>query len=207
MLSVNDLRQRPTLKDVIELIRINKSPDAASLPATGAAALAAAGAVPHAIPRAPSKPPYPLSAGQHALYIMQQRQPESAAYNVAFAFRLRGKLSHTSLQKALDTVTRLHPQLRCRFSEDAQGRPVQRVDGSGVVPLLKLKSGYTGYQSILNDLVNRPFDLGGGEGQDGGGELPTRCATIKLHKESYILLLTFHHIATDGLSSNTVFRC
>ena len=69
----------------------------------------------------------PLSHGQQALWFLQQLAPESTAYHVARAVRIRSALDAPALRAALQTLVDRHASLRTTFPT-VDGRPVQRLN-------------------------------------------------------------------------------
>ncbi len=69
---------------------------------------------------------HPLSHGQRALWFLYEVAPESRAYNVAAAMRLRGELDAEALGRCFQSLVNRHASLRTTFS-NAPGQPVQRV--------------------------------------------------------------------------------
>jgi hypothetical protein len=70
----------------------------------------------------------PLSAGQRRLWFLDRLEPGSAAYNLAFSFRLTGPLRPDALAAALDEIVRRHATLRTTFAVPRGGvDPVQVV--------------------------------------------------------------------------------
>src|SRR5205814_2094295 len=67
-----------------------------------------------------------LSFAQQRLWFIQQLEPESAAYNIAGALRLRGALQVAVLERAFNEVVRRHEALRTGFEND-NGRPRQVI--------------------------------------------------------------------------------
>jgi len=63
----------------------------------------------------------PLSYAQQRLWFLNQLDPESAAYNIAGAVRLSGRLDVPALSASLDEIVGRHEILRTRF---------ETVDGS-----------------------------------------------------------------------------
>src|ERR1051325_6949187 len=57
----------------------------------------------------------PLSYGQQRLWFLQQLEPESAAYNIRVAVRLRGCLNIAALEQSLSEIVRRHESLRTNF--------------------------------------------------------------------------------------------
>ena len=66
---------------------------------------------------------YPLSYGQRGLWLINQGHPESPAYNIPRAARLRGPLNTAALERALNEIVRRHRVLRSRFP-GLEGRPI-----------------------------------------------------------------------------------
>jgi acyl carrier protein len=63
-----------------------------------------------------------LSRGQEALWVLHQLSPESAAYNIAYAMRVRSLLDLGKLKRTLQVLIDRHVSLRTRF-ENRNGRP------------------------------------------------------------------------------------
>ncbi|HEX8351281.1 MAG TPA: AMP-binding protein, partial [Pyrinomonadaceae bacterium] len=72
---------------------------------------------------------YPLSQNQQSMWFMHQLAPESAAYHIARAVRVRGALDVCALAAALEKLTARHASLRTTF-DSLRGAPVQWVHDS-----------------------------------------------------------------------------
>src|ERR1700691_1490651 len=68
-----------------------------------------------AIRRTSDDGPCPLSFSQERLWLLDQLDPDSATYNLAWALRLRGTLDVAALQKALDALVVRQSALRTVF--------------------------------------------------------------------------------------------
>ncbi len=79
------------------------------------------------IERVSRSEPLPLSFSQQRLWLIEQRQPGSPAYNIPAAVRLMGDLDIAALAAALREITRRHEALRTVFVRTATGEPVQVV--------------------------------------------------------------------------------
>ncbi|WP_030344683.1 non-ribosomal peptide synthase/polyketide synthase [Streptomyces sp. NRRL S-1022] len=156
----------------------------------------AGGAAPAArqgIPRADRDRPLPLSFAQQRLWFLDRLRPGDPRYNSAVAVRLTGALDREALAEALTTVVARHEALRTTF-EETDGRPVQRVHPAGPVPLPVRDAG-----DLDADLLaeySRPFDLRHGP--------LLRALLLRESATSHVLLLTAHHIVTDGWSMGVV---
>ncbi|MGV9907765.1 amino acid adenylation domain-containing protein, partial [Streptomyces sp. NPDC003388] len=120
-------------------------------------------------------------------------RPGDARYNSAVAVRLTGACDHEALTAALTAVVARHEALRTTF-EETDGRPVQHVHPAGPVPLPVRAAG-----DLDKDLLaeySRPFDLRHGP--------LLRALLLRESAASHVLLLTAHHIVTDGWSMGVV---
>jgi amino acid adenylation domain-containing protein len=155
------------------------------------------------IPRAPRDRELPLSFAQQQLWVLQQMDPGSSAYNSARAFRLRGTLQVGALARALDEVAARHEVLRTTFPLRG-GWPVQSISSSRELPLLLVdltelaedrRAAAAG--SLLTAAARRPFDLARGP--------VARALLLRLGHREHVLQLAIHHIATDGWSEGVLY--
>ncbi|WAP59864.1 non-ribosomal peptide synthase/polyketide synthase [Streptomyces sp. S465] len=149
-----------------------------------------------AIPRADRTRPLPLSFAQARLWFLHTLQPREAGYNSALALRLTGALDPAALSRALDALVARHEALRTTF-DDTDGRPVQVVHPAGPVPLPVAdltgpEHGPEALDELLSAEYARPFSLRTGP--------PLRALLVRLAEEEHVLLVTAHHIVTDGWS-------
>ena len=70
---------------------------------------------------------FPLSAGQRALWFLQQLEPEHVANNVYQAVIIRDAPDARALEEALNQVIARHEALRTTFARGNDGDPVQRI--------------------------------------------------------------------------------
>ncbi|HEU0053556.1 MAG TPA: amino acid adenylation domain-containing protein, partial [Longimicrobium sp.] len=148
--------------------------------------------------------PLPLSFAQERLWIVDRLQPGSAAYNVPSAVRLRGALDTGALERALGEIVRRHEALRTTFAE-ADGGPVQLIapfDGF-TLPVEDVSALADGEREAhvrrrAAEEAERPFDLSAGP--------LFRATLLRLGDEEHVLLLSLHHIVSDGWSMCVLFR-
>jgi len=146
----------------------------------------------------------PLSFAQRRLLFLAQLEPENTAYSIPVAVRLRGKVNLEALERSLQEVVRRHETLRTTFQIQAE-QPVQIISPPGVflLPLVDLTQ-LTSHmcESHVRELAlheaDRPFNLARGP--------LLRVTLLKLGKETYVLLLTMHHIISDGWSTSILVR-
>lgn len=67
---------------------------------------------------------FPLSAGQRALWYLQQLEPDNTSLNIARSLRIQGPLNRTALRDAFDVLVARHPSLRMKVRV-SDGRPCQ----------------------------------------------------------------------------------
>jgi hypothetical protein len=145
----------------------------------------------------------PLSFAQERLWFFDQMEPGSAAYNIPRALRLRGPLDVAALQSSLNAVVARHEVLRSRFLTK-NGQPVLSIVDSQLmeIPVLDLRQAITEGEQKARELIReesgRPFDLARGP--------LLRLALARLGEEDHLLLLTMHHIISDGWSIGILLR-
>ncbi|MBV9648507.1 MAG: amino acid adenylation domain-containing protein, partial [Pseudonocardiales bacterium] len=156
-----------------------------------------------AIPAADRTEPLPLSFSQQRLWFLHEFQPDSAAYNSALAVRLRGPLQVPALTAALRDLVARHESLRTSFDE-VDGRGVQIVHPAADVTLrvVELSEVTSPTDAALDELLagdyRRPFDL---------RQWPLlRALLVRRAEDEHVLLLTAHHIVTDGWSMGVLME-
>lgn len=135
--------------------------------------------------------PYPLSHGQSALWFLYELAPESAAYNIMHAVRLRFRVNKSALWRSFQNLIDRHSSLRTVYSL-SNGKPMQRVQKHQQVPFEATDAADWSWESLnerLTSEADRPFDLE--RGPILRVHLFTRSAA------EHILLLVVHHIAVD----------
>ncbi|MBI3457316.1 MAG: amino acid adenylation domain-containing protein [Candidatus Rokubacteria bacterium] len=165
--------------------------------------LVAAGAGRQAIPRRGAGLPR-LSFAQERLWFLDRLEPDRAVYNIARAARLRGRLDEGALRQALEAIVGRHEALRTTFAE-REGEPAQVIAEAGPValPVIDLRGGAGAERDgevrhIAAEEARRPFDLVRGP--------LLRAALLHLGDEAHVLLLTMHHIVSDGWSLGVLNR-
>ncbi|HSK80240.1 MAG TPA: non-ribosomal peptide synthase/polyketide synthase [Thermoanaerobaculia bacterium] len=159
--------------------------------------------VPPVLPRHPGERLL-LSFGQERLWILDRLAPGTAVYNMPLAYRLRGTLAAGALAGALSEVVSRHEALRTRF-ERIDGEPVQVVSPPEPCPLpVADLSGLAAEERereagrLAREEALRPFDLRQGP--------LFRAALLRLASGEHRLLLTLHHIISDGWSLGVMLR-
>ncbi|MGH7831999.1 MAG: condensation domain-containing protein, partial [Candidatus Binatia bacterium] len=107
---------------------------------------------------------FPLSFAQQRLWYLQQLDPASTAYNMHWAYRLKGSLNVAALEQGLNSLVRRHEILRTTFPLH-DGEPVQRVHPALAVSLsmTDLLPEEQGREEMLHRLLHegarRSFEL------------------------------------------------
>ncbi|PHM40846.1 Amino acid adenylation [Xenorhabdus szentirmaii] len=152
------------------------------------------------IPVADRHQPLPLSFAQQRLWFLGQLDPAaSLAYHIPAALRLSGQLNHPALSGALDRLVARQEILRTRFVLNG-GQPCQHIDPADtgftlsyhdLRPLApETQTHRVGELTVLE--AQTPFDFTQGP--------LIRGHLLQLADEEHILLITQHHIISDGWS-------
>jgi amino acid adenylation domain-containing protein len=146
----------------------------------------------------------PLSFSQQRLWFLDQLEPNNVAYNLTWFLHILGKLDVDALQQSLNEITRRHEVLRTTFPIE-DGQPVQQIAppgsfGLSFVDLQKKPEPERLVETkrLIAEEAVCPFDLAEGP--------LFRATLLQLSKDEYFLLVTMHHIVTDGLSIEILKR-
>ncbi|MFD4353252.1 amino acid adenylation domain-containing protein [Nocardia sp. NPDC058518] len=142
----------------------------------------------------------PLSPAQQRMWVLNQLDPESSAYNIAIALRLTGTLDVAAMRRALADVVERQESLRTRYPADAEG-PRQVIVGidtaTPAMPLIDTEDGAP-LRDRINELAGSGFDL--------TREAPLRVGLFRLDVGTedaapvHVVVLVVHHISADGAS-------
>ena len=157
------------------------------------------------IPRRAQRGLAPLSFAQQRLWVLDQLEPESFAYNERSAVRLDGPLDIGALRSALSAIVERHEVLRTTYGLTDEGEPVQQIGAAvdidlPVIDISEIAESQRddAVQRIAAELRERSFDL--------RNDLPLRLTLVKLSANSHVLVEVKHHIASDGWSSGIFSR-
>ncbi|HZR52502.1 MAG TPA: condensation domain-containing protein, partial [Streptosporangiaceae bacterium] len=166
---------------------------AAALPDQDPAGLAAL-----PIPAVPHDGPLPLSFAQQRLWFLDQFEPGGTQYVTATATRLTGPLDTSALEQALTTLVARHESVRTTL-DTRDGHGVQLIHPPYPVrlPLTDLSTlpepqREAEITAITAREAAEPFDLRHGP--------LFRVLLVRAAAEDHVLLLTLHHVITDGWS-------
>lgn len=147
---------------------------------------------------------YPLSYTQQSMWFWNQFQPKSPLYNIPLALRIRGPLDVQALQASLNVILGRHEILRTNFISD-RGTAMQVVSPERTLhlPVTDIR-GWPALEreekllQLANDEVRRPFDL--------SSDLMLRARLMRVSADDNCLVVTMHHIASDGWSVGVFLR-
>nr|WP_218170644.1 non-ribosomal peptide synthetase [Pseudomonas gingeri] len=151
----------------------------------------------------PRDQPLPLSFAQQRLWFLAQIEGANTAYNIPVALRLRGQLDGVALQRALARIVARHETLRSRFVEhDEVPQVLIEPVGSGlelhIEDLRRHPQAWQALEALIQGEASGPFDLARGA--------LIRGRLVILGDDHHVLLLTLHHIVSDGWSMGVLTR-
>jgi len=200
-----DVRQRLARLTTAQRSLLAKRLGTAKNDARGRFAHAAAEAVPPLVSVDRSRA-LPASWSQQRLWFLQQLDPAAgAAYHIPTGLRLQGELHRDALQAALDALVARHEVLRTSFAV-RDDEPLQQIaradvgfcliehDLSGLPAATRQRR----IEEISACEAGEPFDLSSGP--------LIRGQLLQLGQEDHLLLITQHHIVSDGWSSGVMVR-
>ncbi|MFM0117056.1 amino acid adenylation domain-containing protein, partial [Paraburkholderia nemoris] len=141
----------------------------------------------------------PLSPAQERLWFLWRLNPASAAYNMSGVLRLKGAIDVSALRATFAALVTRHASLRTRFVE-VDGEPRQRVDGEptfGWAERRLVDQSDSAIEAVLDQLAWRPFDLEHGP--------LLRVDLVRTESDEQRLLISMHHIVSDGWSIGVLF--
>jgi len=147
---------------------------------------------------------FPLSFAQQRLWFLDQVHPGNPSYNLPFSRRIKGRLDVAALERSFNEINRRHEALRTRFLL-IEGKPAQIVSPSQPSSLaiedlsgLAISQKEAEVQKIVDEEARQPFDLAIGP--------LWRRRLLRLGEEEHVLLLTMHHIVSDGWSMGVLIK-
>jgi thioesterase domain-containing protein/acyl carrier protein len=141
---------------------------------------------------------------QQAFWYLDQLEPGNPAYNIAVRFGLRGPLVVSALESAFNDLVARHESLRTVFAT-VDGQPVQLV-----VPEMSIGLPVDDLRHIPAAARPAQADTLAIEEARGSFDLfigpLIRARLLRLDDEDYVLLVTVHHIVSDGWSIGIISR-
>ena len=146
----------------------------------------------------------PLSFAQQRLWFLDQLIPNNPFYNIPLALHLTGSLKLTALEQTFNEIVQRHEALRTTIVVQ-KGQPVQVINPTLTIPLpiidlRQLPQAEREIQArrLTTQEAQRPFNL--------STDSLLQVKLLWLDETQYILLLTMHHIVSDGWSIGVLIQ-
>jgi len=147
---------------------------------------------------------FPVSFAQQRLWFLAQLEPDNPSYNLSQILRLKGDLNVNALEQTINTIIARHESLRTTFKQ-IEGYPVQIVSAVQTIKLgfvdlngLPAPERENEAQQLAITETRRPFDL--------SHDHLLRAVLLRIADDEHWLLLTMHHIVSDGWSMGIFTR-
>ena len=157
-----------------------------------------------AIAKVDRSQPVPLSYSQQRMWFLWQMEPDSPAYNVGGMARLRGVLDVGRFEAALQALIMRHETLRTTFPS-VDGVACQKVSAQTTVRMgwqdfcaLDEPQRQQRLQQLADVEAHTPFNLETGP--------LLRACLVKAGEQEHYLVLTLHHIVTEGWAMDIFAR-
>ena len=135
---------------------------------------------------------YEASSAQKRMYILQQFDQDSTAYNMPAVFELEGKIDKNKIEEIFRNLTKRHEALRTYF-ETLEGELVQKLQENYK---FKLEQRNENIKDTIKKFI-RPFEL---------EKAPLFRAELIENEEKVYLLVDMHHIISDGVSMSIIIN-
>ncbi|MEN9520551.1 MAG: hypothetical protein RLZZ381_3139, partial [Cyanobacteriota bacterium] len=146
----------------------------------------------------------PLSFAQQRLWFLDQLEPESGAYNTSTGVRIKGQLNQEVLVQSFSEIIRRHEVLRTNFVKQ-DGEAVQIIHPP------------SDWQMSITDLQALPISEREAEIKrlviaeatklvDLATDQLVRGTLLLVSEREHVLLLTMHHIISDGWSMGVLIQ-
>jgi amino acid adenylation domain-containing protein len=146
----------------------------------------------------------PLSFAQQRLWFLHRLDPASPQYNIGRVSRIRASIDITVFKHALHDLFQRHPAFRTRILEE-EGAPRQQIMPVSVIDLeVRERPGVpeaerSGIAQALSvEMLREPLDIKSGH--------VGAVRVVQFAPDDHVVLLTLHHILSDGLSLDIIAR-
>ncbi|MGA4607264.1 amino acid adenylation domain-containing protein [Pseudoalteromonas maricaloris] len=142
--------------------------------------------------------PIAASFSQHRLWVIDQLEGGSSNYNLTSALKIKGQFDLDAAERAFEKIIQRHEPLRTMFSGDSDEvwqNIADNVDFSiSIIDIQTLNP--EKHPKMIQELIRtesqKPFDL--------QHDIKLRAAFVRLDDAEGVLIVTMHHIASDGWS-------
>ncbi|MCG8312766.1 MAG: amino acid adenylation domain-containing protein [Pseudomonadales bacterium] len=148
----------------------------------------------------------PLTPSQAQLWLAEQLNPDTSAYNIAFSWKFTGHLNVDVLRSSLKELVERHQPLRTQFYS-VEGRPFQRllsVTDFNEQCHFEIEQKSVSLQelpSVTKIIALQPFDL------NQNVKPLFRACLLDISNstgEAWVLVLVWHHLIADGWSRGVI---
>ncbi|MEO7533123.1 MAG: amino acid adenylation domain-containing protein, partial [Ferruginibacter sp.] len=184
-LKINDVFEYPTIAQLAGYLQSHSSKN-----------------VHHAIERVEPQPEnIPLSFSQERLWFIDQLEG-STQYHLPTVLRLQGKVNIEALEYAIQNVINRHDILRTVIM-DLDGKPYQHIQDKDHWKISRIdglifKNDAATLQQFTQKIIQQPFDL--------SKDSMVRGALITIDELNHVLVITMHHIVSDGWSLSIIVK-
>ena len=185
-ITINDLFSNPVLADLAGAVQRASRPE---LPA---------------IRRREEAEALRLSFAQQRLWILAQMEGVSEAYHIVFGVELKGELDAGALRRALDRILERHEALRTTFGM-AGDQPVQHIASAEQSRFQLIEDDLRGHPESERELEQLVSEARGARFDLEVGPL-IRGRLVRLKQDEHALLISMHHIISDGWSMGVLVR-
>jgi len=147
---------------------------------------------------------FPTSYAQQRLWFLDQLEPNSPYYNIPSAVRFQGKLNVIAFNQSIQQIIARHETLRTTFSL-LDGESVQVISPELVLEIPVINLGHLEVSvreaetlRLAREEARKPFNLTRGP--------LIRVTVLQLAETDFVVLLTMHHIISDGWSMGVLIR-
>jgi len=146
----------------------------------------------------------PVGVTQERFWLLAKISPNQSVFNMPASVRIAGPLSTELLERSLQFVVDRHESLRTTFKE-VTGQLIQHIAANlksslQVTDLGPVQHDHidTRLQDLLSEEARRSFDLQRGP--------LFRARLFRIREDDHVLILTLHHIVSDGWSQSILQR-
>ncbi|NQZ10430.1 MAG: amino acid adenylation domain-containing protein, partial [Algicola sp.] len=142
----------------------------------------------------------PLSYAQQRLWFIDQLDSNSAQYNIPAAVKLIGTLNIAALEQSVSCIVQRHESLRTCFVADQNNQPHQVIRDATALTITvdDISASPEQLSALVGAEMSQGFNL--------SSDLMLRVKLLKLGETEHVLLVTMHHIASDGWSMGVLIN-
>jgi hybrid polyketide synthase/nonribosomal peptide synthetase ACE1 len=138
-----------------------------------------------------------MSYGQSSFWFLQQYLEDPTSFNITFWVKVKGSIDTPRLKRAVELVSQSHESLRTAFSHN-EGEPCQKIMKTSSFQLKQQPvESESDFIEVFKSMKDYIYDI-----EKGNTISLTLCEESA---DTCYLLLGFHHILMDGMSSDVLF--